>query len=186
MLKYYQITDFIEYDPRKGVGPMKKKISWKPLFLGVMLFALMGTPLYGGGDDEPNLNSEGMDDVDLIITPLTSTDVEIDQDVEFEVTVRNTSGDPRVFWIWFTVRFPAEIYEKIVSAPYLNRGSPFSGMIPGDSEAVFQLSVRPLNELQVGFYTFTRESGSIRFPVRSRPGKRVRQLHRLCIGNREE
>jgi hypothetical protein len=143
---------------------MKKKIFWKPLFMSILLFALMGTPLYAGGDDKPKLDDGDMSGIELIITPLTSTDVEIEQDVVFEVKIQNTDEDPKVSWVWFTVRFPAEIHDKIVSAPYLSKGSPFSGVIPGYSEAIFQLSVRPLNELQVGFYTLTGKVGPYIIP----------------------
>lgn len=143
---------------------MKIRSSWRPILLSVMLYAPLGTPLYSGVDDTAALSSVNLNGIELIMVPLTETDVVIGQDVDFEVTIRNTSASPTRCWLWFTVNFPKQTHEKMVSSPYLSKESPFSGALPAYGEAVLQLSVRPLNELQVGFYTFIAKVGPYVIP----------------------
>jgi hypothetical protein len=129
------------------------------MVLGTVLNAFMGATLLAEGDNMPILLGGGLSGVDVMVEALTPTDVHIGEDVEFEVTVRNSTGGWRRTWLWFTVKLEGEDHEKMLRDPYLNKESPFHGLIPPGDEVVQRFKARPLDEAQVGFYTLTAKIG---------------------------
>ncbi len=120
---------------------------------------LVCPPLYGGGGDGPELSFVDMNHLRVDLIPLSSTNVEIGEDVLFEVKVRNNYDTDMQADLWFTVDLTGVDHEKRVSTPYLDRQSPISGTILGNEEIVLRFRVRPLENTNRGPYTFYAKVG---------------------------
>jgi len=119
----------------------------------ISLLSLLVLPGALAQGESPDLY-KGLVGIEVEMIPLTSTNVELGQDVEFEVKIKNSNSDERELWLWFDVRLEDVPHEKMVRMPYLSKDAPFYGTLPPFDEVVIRLSARALEEEQIGFYTF--------------------------------
>lgn len=159
ILRTYTVFAFITRDLTGKAIIMNTKHTWKLLVLGMIFNTLTGDTPLAWGDDIPTLSGGHRSGLDVMVEALTPTDVHIGEDVEFEVTVRNSTEGWRRTWLWFTVKLEGEIHEKILRDPYLDKGRSFHGLIPPHGEVIQRFRARPLDEIQVGFYTLTAKIG---------------------------
>ena len=129
------------------------------LLIGLAACFLVSVPLHAGEGKVPALSSVDMNQITVTIVPLSTTTVMIDQDVLFEVTIRNNYDSEMKVDLWFTVDLTGVDPQKRVSAPYLDRESPISGIIRGAGEVVLRLGARPLANVDPGAYTFYAKVG---------------------------
>jgi hypothetical protein len=96
---------------------MMKKNLFGCFVAAMTALALVGSPLYAGGGNNPTLKSIDVDGINLGIVPLSSTTVGIGEDVLFEVTILNNSENSMIVDLWFTVDLSGLENEKQVRTP---------------------------------------------------------------------
>ena len=128
--------------------------------LSVLVCALVGRPLYGGGSGDPSLTV--IDHPFLLeINPLTDTDLDYKEEVLFEVRISNTSESTLSGYLWFTVNLTGVEHEKMVKPPYTDQQTPIKGSVPGNGEVILRASAWPLEGTPTGPYTFFAKAGRI-------------------------
>jgi len=140
-----------------------KYSMWSLLVSGAILCAAMGIVIYGDGGPDPSLTMIDLNQIQVSIVPLSATDVAIEEDVSFEVTLQNNGESDVEIDLWFTVDLAGFDTEKRVSTPYLSRESPLSGVLPNQENVIIRLKARALENEQRGPYTFFARAGIFDF-----------------------
>jgi hypothetical protein len=140
---------------------MKKTFGLLSLLIFSAAYLLGGVMLYAGDDvpAPPSLSSMYANQLTMQLVPLSDTNVAIDENVLFDVSLINSGNSEINTDLWFTVDLTGIDHEKQVTSPYLSKESPLSGLIRSQEQVDLQFSAHPLDGVPVGPYTFYAKAG---------------------------